>query len=60
MHPIKHSNGRTDGRYTVTSEYDGHIQQTYVVRFCGEWIAAFANEYDAVHYAMQHNKHRVE
>lgn len=35
---ITHTNGKTDGRYTVTLEHTGQAQPVYVARFCGEFL----------------------
>jgi hypothetical protein len=39
-HPIRHSNGSTDSRYSLTLEHTGHARPHWVARFCGEWIAS--------------------
>lgn len=60
MYPIKHDNGRTDSRYTVTYEYCGFEHQMHVVRFCGDYLASFVDINDANEYAINHNEKRME
>ena len=38
----------SDARYTVTREWVGQESPRYVVRFCGEWVAACASYSSAV------------
>ena len=36
-----------DKRYTVTTEYAGYKDKSFVVRFCGEFISAHATKLEA-------------
>lgn len=39
IHPITHSDGICDNRYSIRQEYCGYDAPRYVLRFCGEWVA---------------------
>lgn len=41
-----------DGRYTIQLEGTGKPNAQYVVRFCGDWLASFSTEKEAVAYAV--------
>jgi hypothetical protein len=53
-HPIKHSDGTVDKRYSVALEWCGHSKQRLVLRFCGEWIDSFSNMPQATLRAIGH------
>jgi hypothetical protein len=56
--PIKHSDGTTDRRYTVTKEYAGSAAPLWVARFQGEWIASAHTREGAISHATQIWGHR--
>ena len=60
MYPIIHSNGRADIRYAISNEYCGSEFMVYVVRFCGDWLASFDYQSQAIDFAIKHNKERLE
>jgi hypothetical protein len=39
MHPLTHSDGTTDRRYSIQPEYCGQETQRWVLRYCGEFVA---------------------
>lgn len=44
----------TDKRYTITKEYCGLPYPAFVVRFCGDWIAARDTREQAVAVITEH------
>jgi hypothetical protein len=62
---VKHDNPRRqpltpDRRYTITPEYSGTAGPLFVVRFCGQWIAANGEQLTAELIAMEYEITRMQ
>ena len=62
MTPIKnHLDNKVDKRYTINKEYSGYVKQSYVVRFCGEWVGHSKHKDEAIAIAQEHyDNHKID
>jgi hypothetical protein len=49
-----------DPRYRIGLEHTGAERPQYVLRFCGEWLAAYRRRRDALSAAFEHNHTRLQ
>ena len=49
---------KSDSRYTIQREFDGHDKPRHVLRFCGDFVASFSNYPAAVIRAVGHKAAR--
>lgn len=54
--PIKHKNGLTDARYSITREFCGRERPYAVFRFCDEWVSAHKTRNEAIQAARKHKR----
>lgn len=54
--PIKHDDGKTDKRYSLSLEWCGYATKQKVLRFCGEWISICEDEKQAIEIAKEHKE----
>lgn len=50
---------RGDGRYTYTREFHGEAEQSWITRFCGEWVGKSETRVQARLNAYQHWQQHV-
>lgn len=49
---------KDDPRYTITREWTGYSKPCFVIRFCGDWVAASARLNHAINRAIGEDKKR--